>query len=479
MPPFEGVRAGAAYEEVGDTRPKWLEGIEPAEEPPPPFAEAETPEPFLAEEKPPEPELATASPGLPSAGDQDEALAWLEGLAAKQGAKPEELLTRPEERLETPPEWVMQEIAEKPVRTVDIEPEAEKALPSALEAPEEAIPQPEMPEEEKATPVLEETAPVRFAPESPATPFMAEETLKWLDNLSAEEGARPEARLEAAPELIQEAEPSEAIPASAEGDVTAWLKNLEASEMKEETPPSPPSQPTPAAGEELPDWLRGFTQPVSTAEPSKAEELPDWLRAPTEAHEGLHAQTPALQEQEALEEAEAAIPSADENIPVAEALTPTAPEEWQPAEKVEPLTPEAVSFGVEPAPESVQPAAKPIAPETEEPALPPAEPSRPAPKAAGVQGELPPVSPQDKDAGFLLDAQAFLKGGKLDQAMAGFAKLIKKGRLLDEVIHALREAVYTYPVDIILWQTLGDAYNRANQLQDALDAYTKAEELLR
>jgi cytochrome c-type biogenesis protein CcmH/NrfG len=30
-----------------------------------------------------------------------------------------------------------------------------------------------------------------------------------------------------------------------------------------------------------------------------------------------------------------------------------------------------------------------------------------------------------------------------------------------------------------LWQTLGDAYVRKNKLQDALDSYTKAEELLR
>jgi cytochrome c-type biogenesis protein CcmH/NrfG len=60
-----------------------------------------------------------------------------------------------------------------------------------------------------------------------------------------------------------------------------------------------------------------------------------------------------------------------------------------------------------------------------------------------------------------------------------YERLIKKGRLLDEVIHDLREAIYRYPVDVIIWQTLGDACMRAGRLQDALDAYTKAEELLR
>jgi cytochrome c-type biogenesis protein CcmH/NrfG len=72
-----------------------------------------------------------------------------------------------------------------------------------------------------------------------------------------------------------------------------------------------------------------------------------------------------------------------------------------------------------------------------------------------------------------------LQGNHLEEAMKEYAKLIKKGRLLEEVIHDLREAIYRFPVDIIVWQSLGDAYMRANRLQDALDAYTKAEELLR
>jgi tetratricopeptide (TPR) repeat protein len=320
---------------------------------------------------------------------------------------------------------------------------------------------------------------------------MEEETLKWLDSLSAEENVRSEARLEAAPEAGQEQGPAEALPASKEGDVSAWLKDLESSEMREKTPPTAQTQPTPSAGEELPDWLKGITQPTPAAEPPKEEELPEWLRTSTGMPESLPAQAPTLQEQEAVEEAGAAIPSADEDIPVDAVLTPTAPEEWLRAEKVEPLAPELVSFAVEPEPEtepepeSVQPATKPIVLEQEEPAMPPTEPTAPAPKAAepapaaGLQGALTPMPVQDKDAEMLLDAQSTLKSGKLDEAMAGFVKLIKKGRLLDEVIHELREAVYTYPVDIIIWQTLGDAYNRANQLQDALDAYTKAEELLR
>jgi len=76
-------------------------------------------------------------------------------------------------------------------------------------------------------------------------------------------------------------------------------------------------------------------------------------------------------------------------------------------------------------------------------------------------------------------AREELAHGHILSAVEEYSKLIKKGRMLDEVIHDLREAQYRYPVDMGIYQVLGDAYMRANRLQDALDAYTKAEELLR
>jgi cytochrome c-type biogenesis protein CcmH/NrfG len=101
---------------------------------------------------------------------------------------------------------------------------------------------------------------------------------------------------------------------------------------------------------------------------------------------------------------------------------------------------------------------------------------RQVPRGTGMLSQVPT---EDKDAESLAAAQAALDANQLDDAMKIYAKLIKKNRLLDEVIHDLREAIYRFPVDIIVWQTLGDASMRANRLQDALDAYTKAEELLR
>ena len=76
-------------------------------------------------------------------------------------------------------------------------------------------------------------------------------------------------------------------------------------------------------------------------------------------------------------------------------------------------------------------------------------------------------------------ARTELSRSNIPGALDAYAKLIKKGRFLEEAIHDLREALYRYPVEVSIWQSLGDAYMRSNRLQDALDAYTKAEELLR
>jgi tetratricopeptide (TPR) repeat protein len=72
-----------------------------------------------------------------------------------------------------------------------------------------------------------------------------------------------------------------------------------------------------------------------------------------------------------------------------------------------------------------------------------------------------------------------LSRNNISIALESYGRLIKKGRFLEEVIFDLRDALYRYPVEVNIWQSLGDAYMRANRLQDALDAYTKAEELLR
>ena len=47
------------------------------------------------------------------------------------------------------------------------------------------------------------------------------------------------------------------------------------------------------------------------------------------------------------------------------------------------------------------------------------------------------------------------------------------------IIEDLQEAVYQHPMDTQILETLGDAFVKTARLQDALDTYTKAEDLLR
>jgi hypothetical protein len=76
-------------------------------------------------------------------------------------------------------------------------------------------------------------------------------------------------------------------------------------------------------------------------------------------------------------------------------------------------------------------------------------------------------------------AQQALSGGQIDLALSAYNTLVQKDEQIEETIHDLKDALYRYPVESSIWQTLGDALIRANRVQDALDAYTKAEELLK
>ncbi len=102
----------------------------------------------------------------------------------------------------------------------------------------------------------------------------------------------------------------------------------------------------------------------------------------------------------------------------------------------------------------------------------------PMPKAVPPRPK-PATAPSKTGTPSLGDAQTQLGRGNIQAALDIYGKLIRRGKSLEDIIRDLRDALYRYPVEVPLWQSLGDAYMRANRLQEALDAYTKAEELLR
>jgi hypothetical protein len=236
-----------------------------------------------------------------------------------------------------------------------------------------------------------------------------------------------------------------------------------------------------APAEEIPGWLSELDQEqeqVVTPTATDAD-LPAWLRDET-----------------------------GETVVEPPRIEPTRAADWQPVETPEP------EREVEPEPEPVSMQAEIQQPE---PAVPPLEAPQPEPvtardempaphaeafevvniieeKIAAVQGPepvaAPPAAPRQRRLQgtgrlstpadpILGQARNELSGSNLPGALQSYDRLIKKGRYLEEVIHDLRDALYRFPVDVEIWQSLGDAYMRANRLQDALDAYTKAEELLR
>ncbi len=78
----------------------------------------------------------------------------------------------------------------------------------------------------------------------------------------------------------------------------------------------------------------------------------------------------------------------------------------------------------------------------------------------------------------LANARQALSDGDTENAATGYAKIIRKGKIVEEILADLEEALRRHPIDVNLWQALGDAYSRLDRLQDAMDAYSKAEDLL-
>lgn len=361
-----------------------------------------------------------------SSKEQDDAMAWLEGLASKHGAKAEELVTDPNARTEVAPDWV----------------DKAKAIG---EAP---------PVEQPAAPSADETGMwLRSLEQSEADANVAKqnepafsETPDWLSGLSPQDAFT---NIEAAPEI-------EETPMPAPDSAPDWLSEL-----------GPvPTDPA-GARQDVPDWLHGSSsQPASpepaasqdfSFDPNSAAALPDWL-AGLDKNENEPRPTEPRND----------LPSWLQNDAEPETTEPANPADWHPVEAKEPLA--------EPV-DSPRPSIREMDFAYEEPKPSPKSAPKPEKKAAPRLKQTSALQPRSVDS--LFSAQAEMGRGNISTALEVYSKLIRKGKFLEEIIRDLRDALYRYPVEVAIWQALGDAYMRGNRLQEALDAYTKAEELLR
>lgn len=79
----------------------------------------------------------------------------------------------------------------------------------------------------------------------------------------------------------------------------------------------------------------------------------------------------------------------------------------------------------------------------------------------------------------LKDARQAISSSDLVGAALHYDLLIKQNQYLPEIIQDIQDVLSQNPNEVSLWQTLGDACMRNDQLQEALEAYNRAEELLR
>jgi competence ComEA-like helix-hairpin-helix protein len=350
----------------------------------------------------------------------DDAFAWLESLAIRQGAD-EALVLKPEDRSETPPDWVKAEIEE--AEEEGFQPEAEQQPPADFEPPADLEP-----------PAQE--------------PIEAIESGQAVEEFPAGEEILPEES--AAMELEARAE----------------------EERPQEPTPEPESQ---VAEEEAPAWMEeeqmaAEEQPSEALEPeAEAEaheeipELPDWLQeGPAESVEEAAWTPPAMQEKLDLNQASLVelerLP--DIGFRMAQSIV-----NYRDANgafnsvddllNIPGLGPEILSdirdwLYITPAPEE----------SAEEMAFPPAD-----FEAAEGPAEL-------------MEARAHISNGDMQGAAESYTQIIKSNQHLETIIQDLQAATQLHPGAIHLWQALGDAHLRAGQIQMALDAYSQAEKLL-
>ncbi len=467
---------------------------------------------------------------IPSADEQDDAVAWLESLASKHGAKPEELVTDPNRRSDVAPTWVEQ--SKTPAA-----PAMDTTGAWLLSLDDDKKPETKQPAKEwspEAQNIGEQFMAEFDKPETPAAPAM-DTTGAWLRSLGDDKKPEPkQPAKEWSPEaqnigeqFMAEFDKPETPPAP------SWLKSLEEEKPESKQPVEWSAQAKnigeqfmaefesgdtddPITDKSVTDWLAGLDDDIVSAVPTKKpslDKLDEWApiattrpepvyvddpfdNEPTPAPSSKSNDIPDWMKDASANNKKTAQANADDDLPEwlkgsSPDPEPTNPTDWKPLESKPVTTPAASTpkpvpaSAPKPMPTPV-PIDEPVETETalEEESTPSPRaksiaPAR-APKQAATKQAAPKPEKSSPQVGAVLgQAQSELSRGDIPEAVNHYQKLIKKGKNLDEAIHDLRDALYRYPVEVSIWQTLGDAYMRANRLQEALDAYTKAEELLR
>lgn len=222
--------------------------------------------------------------------------------------------------------------------------------------------------------------------------------------------------------------------------------------------------------EEIPDWLAGYQEEEPDVRPEEPEEDDDeyaWLSAyedeerPAKRKIDLN-QAPISQIETLLgvnyHLAESIVTYREQHGPFESHEDLKNVPELDDERTLDILRAETVIVIPEKTPEESQPA------ETESvPQIPAEEPPQPAEPALNE----------------LQKAKNKLDAGDIDSALEIYENMIDEKENIEQVIDDLSDASYDHPMDVSIIKTLGDAYMSIDKLQEALDAYSKAEDLLR
>ncbi|HSM54658.1 MAG TPA: tetratricopeptide repeat protein [Candidatus Sulfomarinibacteraceae bacterium] len=325
--------------------------------------------------------------------DPDEAMAWLERLAARQGAPLDELpsVTSAEDDVETP-EWIAREASEAETQEEMLSDPVEEAVADD--------------DEVEALGVDEEALAVDVDAQAPAEDVEAPDREEEAEGVDLDE-AQEELTLSATPE-VDDVDVEEDSTEDVESEVErALMSELVDEELEED----------------LPSWL--------VLEGEEADDL-DWETADTDISSWLQAEEEATQ----YEMEVPSIPQTDE-LEAGDVEAPVEEERVQPEPVAE--TPEITDAE---------------APETGTPQW-----------ASAVEG----MDTEQLGAG-----RRALEMGDFETALPVYRQLLEANEGLGVVVDDLETVTSRSSDQPQLWQLLGDAYMQNGQLQKALDAYRQA-----
>jgi hypothetical protein len=419
--------------------------------------------------------------------DPDEAMAWLEMLAAKEVAnKGEEGERQPDSEVESEAEVAVDASPESQptaeALSADLDEALEGSLPSGLDEALDWLEELTIePQTFEATPTPEKPLPVVEEPPTPAVPHHVDEALAgaellfaepgagetgaeadqpvdelqydeaddamaWLEQLAARQGAPIEelTTLDTEPDKVAP-EPVAEVAATVDQAAVETPPLLDRIEVGEELAPES-EEPSGAAEAEV------LAEPESLMEESVSEAAmaEDMIVVDLPASEQALEKLTAIEEEELEIEVEPEAPAGD--LAWLDTLGAVDAQKWLEAEAAE--QEEEIVAEIEPAGDSELPDVGGLSPD----------------KVGVLFGSFPDVPGSEE----LAEARREMQEGSFDESLSRYEALVEQGQFLAFLIDDLEAVSVQRGPKPGLQRVLGDAYARNGQLRKALESYREA-----